>query len=345
MTAVVPKVPADAVCAGSRPGRGLLVAVLLLALVELGLHTDAFLYRFRSVFAAGRAFDKLQYVETHTPDLLILGNSRADNGFNPRIVVQALGVPLPRGAFNLGMPGADARVLDGVITRLDRNGRLGPRGVHYVVLLLDEALVQSIDSLGQEIFFASPSTLWADGQYHDALRAVFRLYGFSANLAQLREPAVLERFVRAIFGDVDPVGGGAAEHLGYRAGFGGLQDAQAARLQDAEAVAPPSPVNERRLLHLLDRLAERGVRVAIVFPPLRDREVQYISSGAEGAPYRAFAEVLRHRGLPMIALDHVPHDPSEFVNPGHLNDRGAQRYSVLLGRSLSTLWRRLPAGS
>ena len=233
------------------PGRGLLVAVLILALAETGLHGDGFLYRFRSVFAAGRALEKIRYVETHDPELLILGNSRADNGFDPRTVVHATQLELPRGAFNLGLPGADARVLDGVVERLDRAGKFGPQGVRYVVLSLDEALVQPIDSLGQEVFFADPRLEWADGQYRDALRSVIRLYGYSANLAQLREPAVLTRFVQAMFHDSDPVGGAAREHLGYRAGFGGLQDAQAARLQDTEAVAPPSPVNERRLLDLL----------------------------------------------------------------------------------------------
>lgn len=281
------------------PGRGLLVALVILAVVEAAMHGDGFLYRFRSVFAAGRAMDKIRYVEAHDPALLFLGNSRTDNAFDPRTVLKAAGLNLPGGAFNLGLPGADARVLDGIVERLDRAGKLGPHGVRFVVLALDEALVQPVDSLGQEVFFADRRLLWSDGQYRDALRTVIRLYGFSANLAQLREPAVLERFLRAAVHEVDPLGGAAGEHLGYRAGFGGLQDAQAAKLQDNDAVAPPSAVNERRLLDLLDRLRSRGVQVAVVFPPLRDREVMYVSSGPQAAPYIELARQIRERGLPM----------------------------------------------
>lgn len=66
-----------------RPGLGLLIGMLLLGAVEVWLHSDHFLYRFRSVFAAGRAMDKVRFVESSPPEVLILGNSRADNGFAP----------------------------------------------------------------------------------------------------------------------------------------------------------------------------------------------------------------------------------------------------------------------
>ena len=199
-----------------------MVAALLLFAVELWLHTDAFLYRYRSVFAAGRALDKTRYAEAHCPPLLVLGNSRADNGFDPRTIRRHLEVPIDREGFNLGIPGADSRVLAGILDRLDAAGCLRTGGVRYVVLSLDEALVQAIDSLGQEVFFADARRMWADRQHRDALRAVLRLYGYSTNLRQLREPATLQRFVQATLYDADPVGGGAALHLGYRAGFGGF---------------------------------------------------------------------------------------------------------------------------
>lgn len=326
-----------------------MVAALLLFAVELWLHTDAFLYRYRSVFAAGRALDKTRYAEAHCPPLLVLGNSRADNGFDPRTIRRHLEVPIDREGFNLGIPGADSRVLAGILDRLDAAGCLRTGGVRYVVLSLDEALVQAIDSLGQEVFFADARRMWADRQHRDALRAVLRLYGYSTNLRQLREPATLQRFVQATLYDADPVGGGAALHLGYRAGFGGLQDRQSALRQEAGSLAPPDPVNLRHLWRMLDLLDSRGVRVAVVFPPLLNRDVLYLSASTpEGAPYRVIEVELRRRNVPLISLDEEQtREPSEFVNAGHLNDRGAQRYSRLLAQALNRAWcvEALPLGS
>jgi hypothetical protein len=316
----------------TRPGRGLLVALVLLCVVEAWLHTDSFLLKFRSVFAAGRAMDKVCYAQANRPGLLILGNSRADNGFDPITVQRTYDSGTARGAFNLGLPGADTRVLAGIVDRLDRAHSFDPGGIRYVVLSLDESLVQSVDTLGQEVFFGGASALWAEGQYQDALRAAFRLYGYADNFRQLREPAVLQRFILALRNDVEPVGGGAARHLGYRAGFGGLQE--------AGSLAPPSDVNVRQLWRMLDLLAARGVRVAVVFPPLLQRDVLYLSPArAEAAPYVSIAAELQRRGIPLIALDAgPPRDPAEFVNAGHLNDRGAQRYSALLGDALRRHW-------
>ncbi|MBK8992640.1 MAG: hypothetical protein IPM40_13565 [Gammaproteobacteria bacterium] len=130
----VAEVAAGRASAQSRPGKGLLVAALLLLLVEAGLHQDAALYRLRSVFAAGRALDKVLYVETHAPRLLILGNSRADNGFDPATVSSAMGAASPGPAFNMGLPGADAAVLTGILKRLDDAGVIGGSGVAAVVL-------------------------------------------------------------------------------------------------------------------------------------------------------------------------------------------------------------------
>lgn len=324
----------------ARPGRGLLLAALLLLAVEFWLHTDAFLLQFRSVFAAGRAMDKVVYAESTRPPLLILGNSRADNGFDPRTVQRVMALEPVRDAFNMGLPGADMKILAGIVDRLDRSSAFVPGGTQYVVVSLDESLVQAVDTLGQEVFFVEASTSWAEGRYQDVLRAAFRLYGYADNLRQLREPAVLQRFVRALHDDVEPVGGAAARHHGYRAGFGGLQDQQSARLQEAGSVAAPSDANVRQLWRMLDLLAARGVRVAVVFPPLLNREVLYLSPTlAEAAPYIAIATELRRRNIPLVAFDGgPPRDPAEFVNAGHLNDRGAQRYSSLLGEALRKLW-------
>ena len=324
----------------AHPGLGILVALLLLLVVEASFHRDEFLYHFRSVFAAGRAMDKVLYVEAHPPDLLILGNSRADNGFDPRTVAAHWAPGSTRGAFNLGLPGADARVLAGIVLRLDEDGLLGGEGIGHALICLDEALVQKVNTLGQDVFFANRVWMWEDGQYTDWFRSVLRLYGFVDNLREIREPGTLSRFLDAVWGDVDPVGGSAAEHLGYRAGFGGLQDREAVMLQEVGSSAPPDPDNVRNLWRMINLLVQRGVRVAVVFPPLLNRQVLYLSQDSpEGKPYRAILKELRHRGIPVINLaPGSTRDPDEFINAGHLNDRGAQRYSKLLGQDLARIW-------
>ena len=317
------------------------MALLLLLTVELWLHTDAFLLRYRSVFAAGRALDKLRFAEDRCPSVIVVGNSRTDNGFDPRTISHELDLPAGREVFNVGIPGADIRVVAGMLDRLDAVGCLRANLIGHLVLSLDETLVQAIDTLGQDVFFASPTTrMWTDGQYHDAFRAVLRMYGYSANLRQLREPASLQRFLKATVTDVDSVGGGAALHLGYRAGSGALQDREAAMRQDAGSLAPPDPVNLHQPWRMLDLLHSRGVQVAVVYPPLLKRDALYLSAATpEGAPYRAIAAELRRRGVPQIQLDAgPPRDPAEFVNAGHLNDQGAQRYSRLLAKSLHRIW-------
>lgn len=322
------------------PGRGLLIALLLLLGVELALHQDAVLQRLRSAFAAGRAVDKVLFVEANPPDLLILGNSRADNGFDPKTVLRAMGPAAPSEGFNLGLPGADARVLAGILLRLDRGGLLGGTGIQYVVLSLDEALVQQVATLGQEVFFADRALMLTDWQYHDWFRSVFRLYGYSDNFRQLREPGNLQRFLRALRADTDPIGGSAAAHAGYRAGFGGLQDKNAAMRQEVGSRNPPSANNLEHLWRMIDLLQQRGVKLAVVFPPLLNRNVLYLDDHSpDAAPYHAILAELQRREIPVIVLDHLlPRNPAEFVNAGHLNDRGAQRYSTLLGQALARLW-------
>lgn len=138
------------------PWGGLLVSILLLLVVEAWLHTDSFYDRYRAVFAVGRTMDKALYVETQAPQILLLGNSRVDNGFDPKILGAILLPGEPNAAFNLGMPGINLRGLNGVVDRLDREGALGPGRVEWVVLGLDETLFQSGDELGYTVVFGNP---------------------------------------------------------------------------------------------------------------------------------------------------------------------------------------------
>lgn len=328
------------------PGAGFVFGLALVFAVEAYLHTDDFLYRYRSVFAVGRAMNKLRYVELHVPTILIVGNSRVDNAFDPKTLQAALPAVAPGQIFNLGMPGADARALYGILTRLAAEDLLGPRRIGRVVIGLDESFLQAGDSLGYGVFFANRREMLEDHEYVDLIRSWIRLWGFSDNFKELREPAKLEEFVRATLQDVEPLGGSAQSHLGYRAGFGGLQNAGQAEMQEAGSKQPPDPLLVRDLWRCLDLLSRRGVRVIIVFPPLLNRDVLYIApSEPLSGPYVRIAAQIAARGIPMITLDPGgARRADEFVNVGHLNDRGAQRFSRTLAEQLGETWPELRLG-
>lgn len=321
-------------------GRGFLFALLLLLLPETLLHTDTFLYRYRSVFAAGRAMDKLRYVEAHVPGLLILGNSRIDNGLDPIVIADRLGVAGHEGIFNLALPGSDTRTLYGLLERLDRNALLGPGRIAAVLIGLDEDYLQAADGLGYEVFFADRATMFAHGEYVDLARSLVRLWGYADNLKELRDPARLERFLRASRESIEPTGGGAAEFKGYRAGFRGLQDAGQASMQEAGSRRPPDIARVAYLQRSMDLLHARGVGVAFVHPPLLNRDVLYLTPHDPAAPpYIQLEQRLRAQRAVIIGprRDGV-RSPAEFVNAGHLNDVGARRFSAEVADGLAQAW-------
>lgn len=315
------------------PGAGALLAIVLLVGAEALLHSDAFMYRLRSVFAVGRAYDKVLHVERHVPRLLVLGDSRMDNAIDPRTLASAFGAELP--GFNLGLPGANATTLLGIARRFDERGLLGAGKVERVLIGLDESLLQAGDALGYEVFFSKPS-LWSDGP-QVYLRSTLRLWGYADNLKQLREPAKLIQFANALRAPVEPIGGGAAERLGYRPGFGDNQDAGQVARQEAGSTVPPGSKVIADFAALLDLLERRRVQVAVVFPPLQNRLVLYLEDAhPAAAPYLAVRQALFARGIPMFALSpDVTMPAAEFVNAGHLNDAGAQHLSSALGRALA----------
>ena len=325
---------------GDRAGVGVAFAVLLLAAVEVGLHADSFLIRYRSVFAAGRAMDKIRCIETSRPALLLMGNSRVDNGFDPRALAERIGASQRGRIFNLGLPGSDARTLYGLLARLDRKGLLGPGEIEMVIVGLDEGYLQPADALGYEVFFADRAAMARRGEFGDLARSLLRLWGYSDNLKELREPAKLGRFIQASLHSIEPIGGGAAEFAGYRAGFGAAQDAAQIGVQEAGSKAPPDPARIDYLEQSIELLMKRGVRFAFVYPPLLNRDVLYVAPTDPAAhPYVAIDRRLRDHGYPVIALEPgIRRDPAEFINAGHLNDRGAKRFSALLADKLALLW-------
>lgn len=315
------------------PGAGAIVAISLLLLTEGMLHSDAFMHRLRAVFAVGRGFDKVLHVEHEVPQLLVLGNSRVDNGVDPRTLADGMQPGLQ--AFNLGLPGAGASALLGIVERFDEKGLFGPGRIERVLIGLDEGLLQAGDALGYEVFFGTPSL--RDDGLQDVVRGSVRLWGYADNLKQLREPAKLLQFVKALREPVDPIGGGAAERQGYRPGFGEHQDAGQVARQEAGSTAPPDAAVIADFLALVDLLTARKVGVAVLFPPLMNRKVLYLEAEHPAArPYLAVRRELERRGVPMFAMgsDHKM-SSSEFVNAGHLNDGGAQRFSVALGRAIA----------
>ncbi len=311
------------------PGAGIVTAILILGLVEGALHSESLFHRLRSVFAAGRAFDKVFYVERNPPRILLIGNSRMDNGVDPRTLAEVMGDGTT--AFNLGLPGANATILLGIVQRLDRMGRFGPGRIERVLIGLDEDIVQKADALGYDVFFVDPPLTWTT--FPEYLRSRFHLWGFANNLKQLREPAKLVQFFKALTGSIEPVGGGASARLGYRPGFGAAQDLNQIAQQEAGSTAPPHNASVESLFALMDLLEERHVAVAIVFPPLLNRTVLYLNSDRSVAiPYREILKRLGARGVAMYALDQTTKIYAhEFVNAGHLNDSGAQRFTAMLG--------------
>ncbi len=310
-------------------------ALILVLGVELALHSEEIIHRYRAVFALGRAYDKLRYVEHNSPAILLIGNSRIDNGVDPRTMGRAAGVD-PSGGFNLGLPGANALVYHGLIKRLDALGLLGGMGVTTVVLGLDESALHEDDSLGYVGFLADRSTLLEVERYRDWLGSIFRVWSYSGNLRQLREPDKLLRFIEATVRSRDPIGGAAATHLGYRAGFGATQNVDQIVRQESAASEPPVPEVEAFLWRAIDLMKTRGVRVVVTIPPLRDRTSAFFDPSPAAAPYRAVLTRLHHQRVTVLPAS-VGYSPSDFINAGHLNNRGAQRYSAELGRQLAEL--------
>ena len=314
-------------------GKSFWFAAFILMCVELALHSETVMQRYRSVFAVGRAMDKLHYVEGHSPHVLFLGNSRTDNGVDPRTVSWAWPDHALR-SFNLGLPGANALVYHGELKCLDAHGLLGRAAIHTVVLGLDESALQEDNSLGYVSFLADRRALWDAARYRDWLGSYLRLWSYSGNLRELREPDKALRFIEASVRPLDPIGGAAATHLGYRAGFGAAQNAAQVARQENAALQPPAPAVEAFLWRAIDLMQSRGVRVFVTLPPLRDRASAFVGDSPAAAPYRTLLAQLQQRGV-IVLPPPEGYGVAEFINAGHLNDQGAQRYSTELGRQLA----------
>src|SRR3569623_115836 len=317
-------------------GGGFALALALLALLNLTMLNEHVVHRYAAVFAVGRAMDKQLYLEAHPPQVLVIGNSRVDNGIDPK----DNGARLGRDVFNLGIPGANARTANGFLTRLERAGGLGSAGVQVGILGLDESFLQAEDSLGYAPFFADRHQLLVDKDYATWLGSWLRLWSYSGNLRQLREPDKAIRFLEATLRPLEPMGGAAWRHHGYRAGFaGGGQNESQMVLQEQLAQRPPDMMARNYLALIIRLLHAKKIPVAVSFPPILNRGSAYVDGGQAQGAYLQIRDWLLSQGVTVISgKDSVPRIAEYFVNAGHLNDKGAQIYSDWLGHELQLAW-------
>jgi hypothetical protein len=319
-------------------GKGLIIGLLVLLGVELYLHNDDFLHRYRSVFAVGRAADKIDHVVKMQPTIVFMGNSRVDNGIAPGVVSSTLN--LHRGeVFNLGIPGQNTLVLAGVVRNLERRGVLSSVQLRYVMIGLDASLFSLEDDLNYSVFLADRWEMATAGEYRDLFSSVFRLWGFSLNLKGLREPARMQDFIAATLTDREPWGGSVLENLGYRSNQERLTPVQRNMLQDQGA---PAALNFRARTYLLtaiDQLLARGICVGVFFTPRYSRINEFERSGPDHDSYKQLLADMQARD---VALFHVAdmnaYGADLFSDPGHLNEDGARRYSTALATAMHSRW-------
>lgn len=316
---------------------GAIFAVLLILMCELCLHTDSFLLKYRSVFAAGRLMDKLDALSELPIDVLLLGNSRIDNGFDPFILKEMTGL----NTFNLGVPGANAEVLYGIVSRLDKQGEFDREKINTVLLGLDESIFQPGDSLGYSVFVANRNSLLQCYQFKELFYTYFRLLGYGGQLKELREPEKLIRFVKATYQEIEPMGGSARKNHGFRPGERGkFQNDQQLLLQEAGAQNLPNEQAESYFWKLVKMLKGKNIEVAVFFPPLLNRDVLFLDTDKKNAkPYIEIKNKMLSMGLPILNIaNQEVRVASEFANSGHLNKQGATRFSKIMGEEFLTLW-------
>ncbi len=327
----IPTANDPAAVPGGRPWRlpfaGALIALLLLAGVEAVLHTDSFLYRYRSVFAAGRAMDKLLALEAAPATVLAVGNSRVDNGIHPEVFLRETGLR----AFNLGLPGAEACNVEGVVARLLARNLIGPGRVEQVLFGLDDGFFQRVGGLGYEVFFDDRARLLAHDRHRDWLRSVLRLWGYSDSLRTLQEPAKLIRFVQATFGEVASWGGNAKDTAGFRAADEAMnQDEAQVRVQSAATHRAPDSEVLECFWASVARLQTAGASVTVMFmPTMLGANPFDAATAGPGDPYARVRRELMSRRIRVLGLDLAEFaDARYFANAGHLNREGAERFTA-----------------
>ena len=317
---------------------GIVTAILIVFGVELYLHNDDFLDRYRSVFAVGRAADKVAYVARTQPSIVLLGNSRVDNGISPVAVSAVIGKETT-GVFNLGIPGQNTRVLSGVVRELESRGALTATRMKYVLIGLDPTLFSLDDELNYSVFLADRWEMASAGEYSELAASIFRLWGYSSNLKGLREPGRMRDFIAATLTDREPWGGSLRDNLGYRAKKEEMTEPERKTVPEDTLPKPLDPKALAYLSNAVRRLLSHDMRVGVFFPPQYGRKNDFEKRDAAYEQYRIVLADLRRRGVEILHIENSDtYAASLFSDPGHLNEAGAKRYSTSLARAMKETW-------
>jgi len=318
--------------------KGIVSALVILLGVELYLHNDDFLHRYRSVFAVGRAADKLKFASTEKPELIFLGNSRVDNAIDPNTVAKTLGVE--RGTvFNFGIPGTNTIVLSGMMhSYLDNIDYAFSSKDTTILLGLDETLFTLADQLNYSVYFANRWELFNSNEYRILFSTVLRLWGYADNLKGLREPGRFRDFILATVSDREPWGGALSDNLGFRAKKGRLDDSKVRSPLTAVNEPLLNPVSLSYFYRMIDKIQSRGLKIAVFFPPLHHRKTAF-EEFRESEQYQRVLGYLRERKIPVITTSpELKFNSGDFVNAGHLNVFGAEKFSRELAKWIKKAW-------
>jgi hypothetical protein len=101
----------------------------------------------------------------------------------------------------------------------------------------------------------------------------------------------------------------------------------------------PSFVVDARSLRYLDRIVQlthsRGVNLTMFSSPVYHHNGMFLKYDETFRSY--IARYCQERGIPYLDFSDAKFDPGEFRDYGHLNGRGALRFTAILGDSLLTL--------
>lgn len=318
-------------------GRGLLVGILILGCFELYLHNDGFLDRYRSVFAVGRAADKINFAAKTQPTMVFMGNSRVDNGIIPDAIASSLRINRDE-VFNLGIPGQNTRVLSGVIKMLASRKALVSNRLRYVAIGIDETLFSPKDDLNYSAFFADRFDALIFHEPKVVLESFFRMWGYSDNLKGLREPGRMRDFLIATVADREPWGGSVSINLGYRAMESTLSDKQAESAFVASKYPTLEPSSVGYFFKAVDELLKNNIKVGVFFTP-QYRHGNAFEDVRENDEYQGILKRLQKNGVEIFkTTNDTGYSAIDFSDPGHLNKTGAEKFSKELSAVIQQRW-------
>lgn len=321
-----------------RAGKGLLVAAALLLALEICLHMTPWMQRYRAVFASGRLIDKLMYVSEVSPQLIVIGNSRIDNGIDPTVIAAELSIARQE-VFNLGIPGANTRVIQGATHWLLERNSLSNS---HVLLGLDPSLFSLNEELGYSVFVLDKSQAWQLGDYAAWRDSWFRLWGFANNLKGLREPQKMIQWFQASTGELAAWGGELNTNQGFRAKQGVLSEAQQQAVSSELATTPLDVTAYQYFISAIKEWRDHDVAISVFFPVVfANGEVISVQQGFTEFDFKRLKTDLSRLGVRFLnSPKAASYGAEDFFNPGHLNVTGAEKYSQWLAQEYETL--RLP---